>query len=74
MDKKEPLIIKCRTCEKEFNYWSSDSRPFCSKRCKMVDLGHWFNESYSVAYSPQTESEVEELISELEKNNENIED
>lgn len=23
--------------------------PFCSKRCRMVDLGRWFGESYVVS-------------------------
>ncbi|NQV55432.1 MAG: DNA gyrase inhibitor YacG [Rhodospirillales bacterium] len=23
-------------------------RPFCSERCKQLDLGNWFNESYRV--------------------------
>jgi endogenous inhibitor of DNA gyrase (YacG/DUF329 family) len=23
-------------------------RPFCSVRCRDVDLGHWFGESYTV--------------------------
>ncbi|HSR50563.1 MAG TPA: DNA gyrase inhibitor YacG [Acidobacteriota bacterium] len=22
--------------------------PFCSRRCRMIDLGKWFNEEYSV--------------------------
>jgi uncharacterized protein len=22
--------------------------PFCSQRCKMVDLGRWFNEDYKI--------------------------
>jgi endogenous inhibitor of DNA gyrase (YacG/DUF329 family) len=26
------------------NYW----RPFCSERCKMVDLGAWASESYRI--------------------------
>jgi endogenous inhibitor of DNA gyrase (YacG/DUF329 family) len=24
-------------------------RPFCSARCKLVDLGNWFNETYRVS-------------------------
>ena len=24
------------------------ARPFCSRRCKMVDLGRWFGEAYRV--------------------------
>ena len=23
--------------------------PFCSRRCKMIDLGHWFNEDFKVS-------------------------
>lgn len=23
--------------------------PFCSERCKMIDLGHWFTESYAIS-------------------------
>lgn len=30
--------------------------PFCSVRCKMTDLGQWFDESYSVPAGPSTGS------------------
>ncbi len=43
------LKVKCPHCESEFNYYSSEFRPFCQEKCKMVDLGHWFDESYTVA-------------------------
>lgn len=42
------LIVKCPTCEKKYNYYSSKFRPFCTEKCKMIDLGHWFDESYSI--------------------------
>jgi endogenous inhibitor of DNA gyrase (YacG/DUF329 family) len=25
------------------------SRPFCSERCRQIDLGHWADEDYSIA-------------------------
>jgi endogenous inhibitor of DNA gyrase (YacG/DUF329 family) len=30
--------------------WSADNkfRPFCSERCKLIDLGAWASESYRV--------------------------
>lgn len=35
-------------------------RPFCSKRCAEVDLGHWLNESYRVpAEDTSDDSEAE---------------
>jgi endogenous inhibitor of DNA gyrase (YacG/DUF329 family) len=43
------LAVKCPTCDKKFIYKTSESRPFCTERCKMVDLGHWFDESYTVS-------------------------
>jgi endogenous inhibitor of DNA gyrase (YacG/DUF329 family) len=35
----------CPTCGKPVQY---EWRPFCSKRCREVDLGRWFNERYVV--------------------------
>jgi endogenous inhibitor of DNA gyrase (YacG/DUF329 family) len=36
-------------------------RPFCSARCKLLDLGNWFNEAYRVSEStdPQEIAEIE---------------
>jgi len=46
MDKE--LEVKCPHCKKEFNYYSSDFKPFCCERCRQIDLGHWLSESYVV--------------------------
>ncbi len=32
----------------------NDSFPFCSSRCKDLDLGHWFDEAYAVPMTPET--------------------
>lgn len=45
---KSKIKVSCPECKKKFEYYSSDSRPFCSKMCKMIDLGHWFDESYNI--------------------------
>lgn len=44
-----PRIVKCPVCEKAVE-WSEQSpwRPFCSERCKLIDLGNWADESYRV--------------------------
>ena len=42
------LIVQCPKCDKSFNYYDSEFRPFCCEKCKMIDLGHWFEESYRV--------------------------
>jgi endogenous inhibitor of DNA gyrase (YacG/DUF329 family) len=35
-------------------------RPFCSPRCRLIDLGKWFNEEYRVSdpIDPHTELPV----------------
>ncbi|HWL63534.1 MAG TPA: DNA gyrase inhibitor YacG [Steroidobacteraceae bacterium] len=37
--------VNCPTCQREVE-WSEQFpfRPFCSERCRMVDLGAWFAE------------------------------
>ena len=46
-------------------------RPFCSDRCKDIDLGHWFMEDYSVAATDVTSEEMEILEREIEKKYQN---
>lgn len=36
----------CQNCVDENN--PSDAWPFCSKRCKLIDLGEWANDSYRI--------------------------
>lgn len=42
-------LVACPTCAAEVA-WSTDNnyRPFCSERCKLIDLGAWANEDYRV--------------------------
>lgn len=39
------ITVKCPTCSKLVP-WTAEQlfKPFCSKRCKLMDLGAWFNE------------------------------
>jgi uncharacterized protein len=36
------------------------TRPFCSPRCRDVDLGHWFTESYAIAQKPEADEDFGE--------------
>ena len=40
--------MKCPTCGKQVESKESPSRPFCSERCKLVDLSKWVSEEYRV--------------------------
>ncbi len=42
------LSVKCPQCGTKFSYFDSTFRPFCSEKCKMIDLGHWLTESYKI--------------------------
>ncbi|HAK32599.1 MAG TPA: DNA gyrase inhibitor YacG, partial [Acinetobacter radioresistens] len=35
-------------CGKPATWENNEFRPFCSERCKMIDLGAWANEEYRV--------------------------
>ncbi len=34
--------------------------PFCSERCKMIDLGHWFDGNYGFSRALDDNSELSE--------------
>ena len=51
------LQVNCPHCDKIFFYYQSDFRPFCCEKCKMIDLGHWFHESYRVPTKEQIQGE-----------------
>lgn len=45
---KKKLMVSCPHCKISFQYYSSEFRPFCSERCKMVDMGMWLEEAYQI--------------------------
>lgn len=56
------IKVNCPTCEAEV-IWNEQSlyRPFCSERCKLIDLGEWADENRRIAGSLD-ESSLAELI------------
>ncbi len=36
----------CPTCHKSVSWEGNASRPFCSERCRLIDLQGWFGEHY----------------------------
>lgn len=51
--------IRCPICERYFEQADSTSMPFCSPRCKQIDLGRWLGEKYSMPVE-RTEEDDEE--------------
>ena len=57
---------RCPVCDKVIDEATrQDSRggkfyPFCSDRCKLIDLGKWFNGNYRIAVQANEEEEPDE--------------
>jgi hypothetical protein len=40
--------LRCPICQEWFDEESSPALPFCSERCRTIDLGRWLGEAYRV--------------------------
>lgn len=43
-----PTRVKCPTCHREIDWSASPFRPFCSERCRLIDLGAWLSEQHAI--------------------------
>jgi endogenous inhibitor of DNA gyrase (YacG/DUF329 family) len=43
------MRVRCPTCRRDIQ-WSDayPQRPFCSERCRLIDLGAWLSESHAI--------------------------
>lgn len=50
MNMSDQLIVACPTCQTPV-IWQAESvyRPFCSERCRLIDLGEWADGSRAIA-------------------------
>lgn len=53
---------RCPGCKRERNWTDNPFRPFCSERCRLLDLGAWVEERYripgeSIAEKPTDDEE-----------------
>jgi uncharacterized protein len=48
-------IVNCPQCQAAVEWGeSSPWRPFCSERCRLIDLGEWASEGYRLADNDET--------------------
>lgn len=40
--------VKCPRCGRRAGWSENPHRPFCSEKCRLVDLGCWADEEYRV--------------------------
>lgn len=57
---EEKVTARCPRCGRVIRWEENPYRPFCSQRCKLIDLGKWIDEEYRLAgEEPPTEEERE---------------
>ncbi|HEU5336843.1 MAG TPA: DNA gyrase inhibitor YacG [Terriglobales bacterium] len=56
MPRKRTLSLRCPTCKK-LVLRSDPEFPFCSERCRLIDLGRWASEGYVIS-TPITDPEA----------------
>lgn len=50
-----PERLRCPICHQECSREGNPFRPFCSERCRLVDLGNWLGERYRISGAPAGE-------------------
>lgn len=62
----KPAIVKCAICGRDADFFAPPTGPFCSSRCKLVDLGKWLGEEYKISepLRPDHFAEYEEQFGE----------
>ena len=59
--------VNCPTCQTTVVWQSSSEfRPFCSKRCQLIDLGEWASESNTIGQAPQVSDMSEADLDKIE--------
>jgi endogenous inhibitor of DNA gyrase (YacG/DUF329 family) len=48
--------MRCPICKKEAPYLGNSHRPFCSDRCKLIDLDNWLSEHYRISTPVEAET------------------
>lgn len=63
------MKVDCPTCQRSIEWRTENTfRPFCSKKCQLIDLGQWANESHAIPCEPEASNHAEldpELIEEM---------
>jgi endogenous inhibitor of DNA gyrase (YacG/DUF329 family) len=57
------VMVDCPTCGKKVEWLEVNKfRPFCSERCKQIDLGAWAEEKYAIpAVNPQNDLDEDSI-------------
>jgi len=48
MTADSPKKLSCSICKKAVEKNDNEFFPFCSERCKLIDLGNWLGDKYYI--------------------------
>jgi endogenous inhibitor of DNA gyrase (YacG/DUF329 family) len=55
-------VVKCPTCRTDVEWVPENKwRPFCSDRCRLIDLGAWATDQYRVAGETPLDNDADPL-------------
>lgn len=52
-------LVRCSVCQQQFDPERSTALPFCSDRCRLIDLGRWLDERYSLPSEKAADVDLE---------------
>ncbi len=53
------LTVECPTCKTQVVWVEKNTwRPFCSERCKLIDLGAWADGTYAIPDQPVDPNDI----------------
>jgi len=52
-----PSPLRCSVCGRAFDPSRSPAMPFCSQRCREIDLGRWLGEQYGIPLESEADHE-----------------
>ena len=47
------VLVHCPICDRPFDPEQGPAMPFCSDRCRLLDLKRWLDERYGLAVEPE---------------------
>ncbi|MGI9071736.1 MAG: DNA gyrase inhibitor YacG [Bryobacteraceae bacterium] len=53
------VSVRCPICKKDVTF-DNPYMPFCSDRCRIIDLGNWASEKYVIS-TPTRQNETDEF-------------
>lgn len=60
MGDKIVRLLRCPRCRKQVVWEGNPHRPFCSEKCRLVDLGKWAQEEYAIPGEKVSDEESQE--------------